>query len=93
MTRMLRRSLAIFALVVTVGLAFFAGVAYAADQRLHEADGALEKAAALLDASRTDATGKNLERFLRHRARAILRVEQARQQIEKAILASDADDQ
>jgi hypothetical protein len=79
------------ALVVALGLGFAAGVAYAADQRLYDADNALQKAEALLlEASDGGLTGKHLKRFVRSRDRAILRVQQAREEIASAILASDS---
>jgi hypothetical protein len=86
----IRTSLAV-ALVVTLGLGFWAGVGYAADQSLFDADNALQKAEALLlTVSDSGLTGKNLKRFVRSRDRAIRRVQQAREEIAKAILVADS---
>jgi hypothetical protein len=79
------------ALVAALGLGFAAGVAYAADQRLYDADNALLKAEALLlEASDGGLTGKHLKQFAKSRDRAILRVQQAREAIASAILAADS---
>jgi hypothetical protein len=69
--------------------AFYAGVAYAADARLEEADGAVEKAIALLDAAQNP--GKNPP-FGGHRAKAIALLKQARKEIEKAQKFADKPD-
>src|SRR5688572_21525081 len=66
---------------LVLAAAFYAGVAYAADARLEEADGAVEKAIALLEAA------QNTERkppFGGHRAKAVALLKQARKEIEKA---------
>ena len=69
--------------VTALGLAgaFYAGVAYASDPQLEQADGMLEKAVALLDAAQNP--GQNPP-FGGHRAKAIALVKQARKEIEKA---------
>ena len=93
MTSIVRSSLAV-ALLVALGLGFWAGIAYAADQNLHDADNSLQKAEALLLAVSGGAlTGKDLKQFVRSRDRAILRVQQAREEIEKAILVADSAEQ
>jgi hypothetical protein len=61
--------------------AFYAGLAYAADSRLDEADAACQKAIALLQAAENP--GKTPP-FGGHRKKAIDHLEKARKQITKA---------
>jgi hypothetical protein len=90
MTIIARGSLAA-ALLLALALGFRAGIAYAADQNLHDADNALQKAEALLQAvSEGGLTGKDLKQYAKSRDRAILRVQQAREEIAKAILVADS---
>jgi hypothetical protein len=92
-TRQSRRPLLIAAAVVWVAaLGFGAGLAGAADPRLDEADAALQKAGALLEASQ----GGNLSPQAQHRfdkavARAIGDVQDARDEIAEAKRAADGD--
>lgn len=81
---------AVFA-ALTIGFAI--GVAQAADQRLDDADLALQKAAALLEASQPGGVPEKAQRrFERHVGRALLHVEQAMEQIDAAKDAVDNPD-
>jgi len=77
-------------LVSVVGLgmagAFYAGVAYAADQRLADADAAVEKAILLLKAAENPGVTPP---FGGHREKAIDHLEKARVQIKKAQAYAD----
>lgn len=71
--------------VAALSLTFAAGVAFAADPKLEDADLLLEKAAVLLEASVADGSDAEVvEQFDRKRDRAVEMVERARQQILKA---------
>jgi len=61
--------------------AFYAGIAYAADPNLEQADGSVEKAIALLEQAQNP--GQNPP-FGGHRTKAIMFLKQARKEIEKA---------
>ena len=77
-------------LLSTLALGYGIGVAVAADPRLDEADAALQKAQALLEASETGGVSdKAQHRFDRAVARAIGAVEQARTEIIEAKAAVD----
>lgn len=69
--------------VAALGLAgaFYAGVAYAADALLEQADGNVEKAIAQLEQAQNP--GQNPP-FGGHRAKAVTHLKQARKEIEKA---------
>ena len=77
------RRYALVAGLSSLGLAaaFYAGIAYAADPQLEQADGAAEKAIALLQAAQNP--GHNPP-FGGHRAKAVQLIKQARKEIEKA---------
>ena len=64
--------------------AFYAGVAYAADQRLDLADDSVENAIALLKAAQNPNAKHPKVPFGGHRAAAVKLLEQARKQIEKS---------
>jgi hypothetical protein len=89
--RRARRALALGgAVVAAVALAYGVSIAQAADQRLDDADAALEKAAALLEASESGPVSeKQQKRFERAVAKAIAHVEDARAQIVQAKDAVD----
>jgi hypothetical protein len=73
--------------LVTAGAltgAFYAGVAYAADQRLDLADDSVENAIALLKAAQNPNAKNPKVPFGGHRAAAIKALETARKQIAKA---------
>ena len=65
----------------TAAAAFYAGVAYAADSRLDEADAAVQKAIGLLEAAQNPGV---LPPFGGHREKAIKDLKQARVQIQKS---------
>jgi hypothetical protein len=77
------RRYALVAGLSSLGLAaaFYAGIAYAADPQLEQADGAAEKAIALLEAAQNPG---NNPPFGGHRAKAVQLIKQARKEIEKA---------
>jgi hypothetical protein len=89
--RRARRALALGgAVVAAVALAYGVSIAQAADQRLDDADAALEKVAALLEASESGPVSeKQQKRFERAVAKAIAHVEDARAQIVQAKDAVD----
>lgn len=90
--RSARRFLLLAAVVASaLGMAFGVGIAWAADQRLDEADLALQKARALLEASQTggNVSDKAQHRFDRAVARAVANIDDARAQIVKAKEAVD----
>jgi hypothetical protein len=87
-----RRSqvLLVAATVSAAVLGFGIGVAGAADPRLDEADAALQKAQALLEASQSGGVSEQAQhRFEKAVARAIADVEDARKQIAEAKAAVD----
>lgn len=78
--------------LVTAGAltgAFYAGVAYAADQRLDLADDSVENAIALLKAAQNPSAKNPKVPFGGHRAAAIKHLEHARKQIAKAKAFAD----
>jgi hypothetical protein len=78
-----RRSAVVFAAILGLSGAFFAGVALAADVKLDEANDAITKAIALLKAAdNPNISGK--PEFAGHRAKAIARLEEAKAEIAKA---------
>jgi hypothetical protein len=77
-------------LVITLMLTSVIGTAQAADQRLTDAQAALEKARALVNAAQTDTVSEKAVRdFEKHRARAVDAIDIATAEIEKAKIASD----
>jgi hypothetical protein len=85
-----RRPLLFVAAVLAAALGFGIGVAAAADPRLDEADAALQKAQALLEASQSGGVSEQTQhRFEKAVARAIADVEDAREQIAEAKAAVD----
>ena len=86
-----RRLLLILATAVAaLALGLWIGVARAADQRLDEADLALQKAQALLEAAQSGSTDPKIQhRFEKAVARAITDVEHARAKIVDAKDAVD----
>jgi hypothetical protein len=87
-----RRSqlLLVAATVSAAVLGFSIGVAGAADPQLDEADAALQKAQALLEASQSGSVSEQAQhRFQKAVARAIADVEDAREQIAEAKAAVD----
>ena len=90
---MTRRPLAIV-LTATLVLGIGLGVAlvHAHDARLDEAIGALEKAAALVEAAQTDPVSSQTQRqFDRNRAKALDSIEDAMDHITAAAAAVDSD--
>jgi hypothetical protein len=81
MTKLKRRALVGALLSVGLAGAFYAGVAYAADQRLDTADAAIQQAIILLKAAQNPG---RTPPFGGHRAAAIKDLEKARAQIKKA---------
>ncbi|MEJ7735046.1 MAG: hypothetical protein WKG00_38385 [Polyangiaceae bacterium] len=71
---------------LVVAGAFFGGIDYAADARLEVADGAVEKAIALLEAAQNPG---NNPPFGGHRFKAVVLLKQARTEIEKAQKSAD----
>lgn len=92
--RLARRALLLVAAALAaLTIGFTIGVAQAADQRLDEADLALQKAAALLEASQPGEVPEQAQRrFERHRTRALQHVAQAMEQIDAAKDAVDNPD-
>ena len=88
-----RVSLVVCVVALTAALVLGLGIARAADQRLEEADGALEKAAALIEASQTGGTVSvgAQRRFDRAVARALDDIANARAQVLRAQEAVDDD--
>ena len=86
-----RRWLALGALILAVvATAFGIGTAYAADQRLAEADAALQKAAALLEASESGvASPKTQKEFDKAVGQALAGIASARAEILAAQNAVD----
>ena len=86
-----RRALVALAVLVSVAaIGFGVGAANAADPRLDEADAALQKAQALLEASQTGGVSDQAQhRFDKAVAHAIADVEAARQEIVDAKDAVD----
>jgi hypothetical protein len=85
------RTCTIAAVVAVTVAGFGVGVAGAADPRLDEADAALQKAQALLEASQSGGIPPQAQRrFERAVAKAIADVEDARARIVEAKLAVDA---
>jgi hypothetical protein len=79
------------ALVAALSLSF-AIVAYAADPRLDEADQALQKAAALLEASQSTGSSPHVAKeFDRRVGRAGELIDRAREQVQAAKAAVDAE--
>src|SRR5689334_20213486 len=76
-----RRLFTGFFVCATAAAAFYAGVAYAADSRLDEADAAIQKAIGLLEAAQNPGVTPP---FGGHREKAIKDLKQARTQIEKS---------
>ena len=78
----------VVATLASIGLAgaFYAGIAYAADARLDEADAAVQKAIALLEAAQNPGVQPP---FGGHREKAIHDLKKAREQIQKAKEYSD----
>lgn len=64
-----------------LAVALWAGIAYAADPRLDEADAACQKAIALLEAAENPGVNPP---FAGHRQKAIKDLKEARKQIQKA---------
>lgn len=83
---MKRRGLLMGVAGLGLAAAFYAGVAYAADSRLDDADAAVEKAIALLKAAENPGVNPP---FGGHRQKAIKDLEQARVQIAKAKAYAD----
>jgi hypothetical protein len=84
--------LAVAAVLCAAAVAFGVGVAGAADPRLDEADLALQKAQALLEASQSGLLPDQTQaqhRFDKAVARAIADVQQAREEIAAAKAAAD----
>lgn len=81
-----RRGLLVGVLGIGLAGAFYAGVAYAADQRLDDADAAVEKAIALLQAAENPGVNPP---FGGHREKAIQDLKKARAQIAKAKAYAD----
>ncbi|GMV14177.1 MAG: hypothetical protein AMXMBFR56_24010 [Polyangiaceae bacterium] len=81
-----RRGLLMGVLGIGLAGAFYAGVAYAADQRLDDADAAVEKAIALLQAAENPGVNPP---FGGHRQKAIQDLKKARAQIAKAKAYAD----
>ena len=89
-TRRRRRGYVVAAILSALAVGYGVGVAIAADPRLDEADAALQKAEALLEASQTGGAPQQVQhRFDKAVARAIADVEDARQQIVEAKDAVD----
>ena len=86
-----RRLLLLVAAVLSaVALGYGIGIAVAADPRLDEADAALQKARALLEASQSGTVSNQAQRrFDRAVARGIVDIDAARQQIVEAKAAVD----
>jgi hypothetical protein len=78
-------------LAATVGLAgsFYAGVAYAHDSQLDDANAHLVKAAALLNASTNPNASRPKAPFGGHRARALQLIDRAEKQIAAAAAYAD----
>lgn len=74
------------AIAICFGVSFFAGVVYAADQRLTDADGNLEKAIALLQAAENPGVEPP---FGGHDKKAISHAKKARKHIAEAIAYAD----
>jgi multidrug resistance efflux pump len=82
---------AVLASALAIGIGIGASVGSAADQRLDDADNALQKASALLEASEAGVVSeKQQKQFDRAVARAIAHVDQAREQIMNAKDAVDS---
>jgi hypothetical protein len=78
------------ATVAALAIGFGIGTAQAADPRLDEAQQALQKAAALVEASQPGVVSEQAERrFERHRNRALDSIERASAQIDAAEDAVD----
>jgi hypothetical protein len=89
-TRRRRRGYVVAAILSALAVGYGVGAAIAADPRLDEADAALQKAEALLEASQTGGAPKQVQhRFDKAVARAIADVQDARQQIVEAKDAVD----
>ena len=87
---MSRQTLPLVAVAAAAALVFGIGVAGAADPRLDEADAALQKAHALLEASQSgEVSTQSQHRFEKAVARAIADIESARAQIAEAEAAVD----
>lgn len=86
MNKFTRRLLTMGLLGAGLAGAFTAGVAYAADSRLDDADAAVEKAIALLKAAENPGV---TPAFGGHRAKAILHLQKARGEIAKAKAYAD----
>lgn len=89
---LVRRLLAFAAVLLVLGAVAVGGIAHAADQRLTEADMALQKAAALLEASQTGGTvsPQAQKRFDKAVASALDDIANARAEILIAIEAADS---
>jgi hypothetical protein len=81
MKQLKRRSLFVALTGIALAGAFYAGIAYAADPKLDDADAACEKAIALLKAAENPGV-KNP--FGGHREKAVLDLEKARKEIAAA---------
>ncbi|MBK7584929.1 MAG: hypothetical protein IPI67_32660 [Myxococcales bacterium] len=86
MSEIKRRSLLVALAGVGVAGAFYAGVAYAADPRLDDADALVEKAILVLEAAENP--GPKIP-FGGHRNKAVHDLKQARAQIAKAKAYAD----
>jgi hypothetical protein len=86
-----RRFLLIVAAAISaIALGYGIGIAVAADPRLDEADAALQKARALLEASESGTVSNQAERrFEKAVGRGIVAIDAARQQIVEAKAAVD----
>ena len=85
-----RLLMTVAALASVAAISYGAGFATAADPRLDEADAALQKAAALLEASQTGGASQQVQhRFDKAVVRAVADIEDARQQIVEARAAVD----
>ena len=91
-TPLRRLLLLVVTIVVAVAIGLGFGIAQAADPRLTEADQALQKAAALLEASQTGGTvsAQAQKRFDKAVAQALEDVADARAEIVVAIEAADS---
>lgn len=77
---------------LAIGICLGAAFVHAYDQRLDEALGALEKAAALVDASQAgNVSPRTQRRFDRHRDRARAHIQAAMNQVMAAAAVADSD--